>query len=183
MKKPTVNENKTSNISILLISILSLLLGCILIVADNEFLNTINYALVSLFAIVGVIQIINFLIKKDYQTNNYTNIIFGSIFIWLALFLYVYYSTLVIFLPIMISLYAFILGTITLIHFFTKKDLNKVIQIMIIIVSYIIGIVLLLQPGYSVSLYQKIIGIYLIIASFPELLMYKAQRKNINQSN
>ena len=55
---------KEANLNLLLTSFLSLVLGISLIVATEELLVSVNYILVCIFAIIGVVQIITFFMKK-----------------------------------------------------------------------------------------------------------------------
>ena len=55
---------KEANLNLLLTIFLSLVLGISLIVATEELLVSVNYILVCIFAIIGVVQIITFFMKK-----------------------------------------------------------------------------------------------------------------------
>lgn len=166
---------KESNLSLILTSILSLILGIVLIVATEELLVSINYVLVCLFAIIGVIQIISFLTSREYRNNNYSSLILGTIFIWLSLFIYVYYTMLIIILPVIFSLYAFIMGVVLLIKFFSRKEKRYLI---LSICSFIIGLVLIFRPELSIYTYFKITGIYVILVSFLYFTEFLKEQKN-----
>ncbi len=183
MKKTTVKKEKSNKLSMILSFILTLTIGCLLLVATDDFLVTVNYAIVCVFAIIGVIQVLNFLLSKDYEQEYYTNIIMGTIFLWLALFLYTYYSMLVAILPIIISLYAFILGTISLIKYFSSPKPKIKAYLIISIISYLIGVILILEPWYSVKLYLKIMGTYVVISAFTYLFNYLQLKKPISDKN
>ncbi len=166
---------KESSLSLILTSILSLILGIVLIVATEELLVSINYVLVCLFAIIGVIQVISFLTSKGYRTNNYNSLILGTIFIWLSLFIYVYYTMLIIILPVIFSLYAFIMGVLLLIKFFTKKDKKYII---LSLLSFLLGIILIFRPELSIYTYFKITGTYVILVAIFYFLEYLKELKN-----
>ena len=156
-----VKEKKVGGFSFLLAFILSIAIGCVLLFATDSFLLTINYLLVSIFAIIGVIEIISFLVSKSYKYDNYFNLIIGVVSIWLALFIYVYYTILLVFLPIMFSLYAFVMGTITLVKFFRDKEIkNNWFYLIISLVSYLIGILLLFKPIFSIDIYLLVTIFY-----------------------
>ena len=70
-------DKKIGSFSFLLAFILSVAIGCMLLFATDSFLLTINYLLVSIFAIIGVIEIITFLVSKSYKYDNYFNLIIG----------------------------------------------------------------------------------------------------------
>ena len=116
--------------------IISLALGILLTFTTETFLSTVNYGLVSIFLIIGVIEIISFLINK-----NNSDVILGTICIWISLFLYAYYAALIVMIPVVLSLYAVILGIFALLKYIDKK--GKFYLIMSLF-SFIIGIIMLI---------------------------------------
>ena len=166
---------KESNLSLLLTSFLSLILGIVLIIATENLLVSVNYVLVCIFAIIGVIQIINFFITKQYKDNIYNSLVLGTIFIWLAIFIYVYYTMIIIILPIIFSLYSFIMGIILIIKYFNLKNITKEKNkhyLVLSIISFIIGLFLIFRPELSVYTYFKITGVYVIIVGISYFIEY-----------
>lgn len=164
-----------SKLSLLLTSFLSLVLGITLIVSTEDLLISINYVLVCIFAIVGVIQIIGFFISKQYKKNIYNQLILGSIFLWLALFIYIYYTMLIIILPIIFSLYSIIMGIILMIKYFNIKEITKEKYkryLILSILSFVLGVVLILKPMLSVYTYFKITGVYIILVAISYFIEY-----------
>lgn len=155
--------------------VLSIIFGILLVFATETFLVTINYVLVSIFLILGVVQLISFFMNKSYKHEIYNNLIVGIICIWSALFIYVYYGSLIFLLPVILSLYAFVVGAITL----TKFLKNKMIPYIIIsILSFIIGVLLLFKPALTVTLYLQITGVYIIITSLVYLFEFFQIKKH-----
>ena len=170
-----------SKLSLLLTSLLSLILGISLIVATEELLVSVNYILVCLFAIIGVIQIITFFINKSYKENQYSSLILGTIFIWLSIFIYVYYTMIIIILPIIFSLYSVIMGVILIIKYFNIKNIvgEKYKRYLFLsIISFLIGLFLIFRPQLTVFTYFKITGIYVIFISIAYFLEYINTIKN-----
>ena len=99
--------NNENNLSRILVSILYFVLGVILIAATKELIKTFNYILVSICAIIGVLQIISFFLNKKYKDNNYSDLLIAVVFIWVSLILYVYYGFMINILPILFSLYLY----------------------------------------------------------------------------
>lgn len=164
-----------SNLSLLLTSFLSLVLGISLIVATEDLLVSVNYVLVCIFAIIGVVQILTFFINKSYKHNLYNSLILGTIFIWLSLFIYVYYTMIIIILPIIFSLYSIIMAVILLIKYFNIKNFTNIKYkryIILSILSIIIGLVLMFRPQLTVYTYFKITGVYVILVSIAYFLEY-----------
>lgn len=153
--------------TLLVVFLLTIVLGLILVIETVDFLETINYVLVSIFAIIGVLEIIGYIFSKGYKEQEYFGLIMGVVFLWLAILFYLYYTTIILFLPIALSLYAFIIGTITLIKFIQDKNLLYVITS---ILSFIMGIMLMFMPWFTLSIYIKIAGVYMVYTSIVYLL-------------
>ena len=176
---------KDSKLNLILTSFLSLVLGITLTVSTEELLISVNYVLVCIFAITGLIQILNFLINKKYRNNDYTGLLLGTVFIWLAIFIYIYYTMIIIILPIILSLYSVIMGVILLIKYFNIKSATKTNYkryLLLSFISFILSIILITRPRFTIYTYFKITGIYIIfiaIANLFEGITLKGE-KNIN---
>ena len=60
---------KEKDLSNILVCALYFILGVILIAATNELIKTFNYILVSISAIIGVLQIISFILGKNKKND------------------------------------------------------------------------------------------------------------------
>lgn len=172
---------KEYNLSILLTSILYLILGIVFIAATEQLLKTFNYILVCLCAVIGVIQIINFFVSKKYKENNFSNLLIAVIFIWVSLILYVYYGFMINILPILFSLYLFVMSCEMIIKFINSKDIvniNRKKYLILSVISLIIGLLLIFNPGAVIYIYLKVTGIYLIIVASLYFLDFKKEIKN-----
>lgn len=168
-------KKEESNLSLLLTSFLSLVLGISLIIATEDLLVSVNYILVCIFTIIGVIQIISFFVNKNYKYNLYNKLILGTIFIWLAIFIYVYYTMIIIILPIIFSLYSVIMAVVLLIKYFNLKNETKIKYkryIILSIISFVIGFFLIFRPKLSVYTYFKITGVYVIFIAISYFLEF-----------
>ena len=141
----------------IIISIIYFLLSLSLIIFDDKMLSNYNYILVILFALIGVIKLIN---KK-----NINDIIIALVSIWSALFIYIYYyqTIMILFLPICLSIYALMFGLISL------KEKNK----LNFILSIIISIILIIKPFLDIIIYIKIFGVYLLVMNIYRFLKNK----------
>lgn len=172
-------KNKERDSSIILMGLLSFLLGALLISATEDLITTFNYLLVCIFAIVGAVEIISFFVNKDYLTNYYNNLLIGCTFIWLALILYKYYMVIINILPILFSLYLFIMGAVLVIKYNTIKTTLKVkhkVYIVMAILALVVGILLIFEPAWSVYVYLKMTGAYIVLLS---MLFFYEFFKNI----
>jgi uncharacterized membrane protein HdeD (DUF308 family) len=174
---------RESSLNLFLVSILSLVLGIILIVATDNILTVFNYIFVCIFGIIGIIQLISFIIGTGYKYDDYSNLIMGIVFIWLALIMYVYYMMIINILPIIFSLYLFIMGSLLVIRYFKEKNIINIKHIRYLIVgiiSIIIGILLIFEPSLGVYTYLKITGANIIVIS---LLFFFEFINNIRKNN
>ena len=156
--------------------IITLLFGLILIFQTQEFLLTINYVIVTIFAIVGVIQIISYVFSKEYKSNSYYGLIIGVTCIWIALAFYQYYEVIIVFLPIVLSLYAFIIAALSIIKFIQNKNVGYLV---ISIISFILGIMFMFTPFFTIDVYFKVSGIYIVITS----ILYMLEFRKIGKEN
>ena len=130
-----------SKLSLLLTSFLLLVLGITLIIATEELLISVNYVLVCIFAIIGVIQIISFFFNRGSNRDMYGQLLLGTVFIWVAIFIYIYYTMIIIILPIIFSLYSTIMGVILLVKYlFLLFLLSKGNLIILFFISLLIGV-------------------------------------------
>jgi len=154
----------------------SLILGILLIFSTEELFETLNYVMVSIFAIIGVVEILHYLFSKKENTNG---LFLGIVAIWLSLFTYHYYTIFIIVLPIILSLYAFILGANYLHQSCNSKHIKDIIPM---IISFLIGVFLIFRPWLSTMIYFKITGIYIIlitIFSIVDSIIIKNKLKKI----
>ena len=165
--------------NVMLTFILALLFGLILIFQTQEFLLTINYVIVTIFAIVGVIQIISYIFSKGYEKNEYYGIIMGITCIWIAITFYQYYEAIIVFLPIVLSLYTFIMAALSLIKFIQNKNIGYLI---ISLISFILGIMLIFIPFFTVDIYFKISGLYIVITSILYMLEFRKIDKAVKRN-
>lgn len=161
-------KNDNGIVANILVSILYFVLGVVFIAATDELIKTFNYILVCICAILGVIQLIQFFIGKKYKDNNYTDLLIGIVFIWVSLILYVYYGFMINILPILFSLYLFVMASWMFIRYFDLKDNIKVKRIKYLIlalIAVVVGLLLIFNPGSMIFVYLKVTGIYLVIVA------------------
>ena len=139
-----------TNLSRVIVCALYFILGIVLIAATNELIKTFNYILVSICAIIGVLQIINFLITKKYKENDYNDLLIAVIFIWVSLILYVYYGFMLNILPILFSLYLFVMSIDMLSKYINLKNPKNLV---LCILAIILGLLLIFNPGSVILTY------------------------------
>lgn len=148
--------------------ILYFVLGIVFIAATDELLKTFNYILVCICAVIGVVQILSFFLEKDYQKNNYTNLLIGVVFIWVSLVLYIYYGFMINILPILFSLYLFVMAIemwVRYVHLKEFVNIRRGKYLFLGFVAIVVGLLLIFNPGGVILTYLKVTGVYLILVS------------------
>lgn len=159
---------KNFSLSTVLMGILYFVLGIVFIAATDELLKTFNYILVCICAVIGVIQILSFFLEKDYKKNNYTDLLIGVVFIWVSLVLYVYYGFMINILPILFSLYLFVMAIEMWVRYVNLKEVVSIRRgkyLLLGFVAIVVGLLLIFNPGGVILTYLKVTGVYLILVS------------------
>ena len=172
-------EKKDRDYSTLLLGLLCFVLGGLLICATEDLITTFNYILVCIFAIVGGIELISFFTHKDYLNNYYNKLLMGCSFIWLALIFYKYYMAIINILPILFSFLLFVMIAVLFMKYNTVKNVMGVkykIYLYMAVLALVVGIFLIFEPLWSVYIYLKITGVYIIMLS---MLFFYEFFKNI----
>ena len=166
---------KEDGLSGILVGLLYFVLGVVFLAATSELIKTFNYVLVSICAIIGVIQLIQFFINKKYKDGNYTDLLLSVVFIWVSLILYVYYGFMINILPILFSLYLFVMACDMFVKYLNMKEevsINRKKYLILCLVAVIIALLLIFNPGSSIFVYLKITGIYLVVVSVLHFVDY-----------
>lgn len=159
---------RESGFSVVLVGVLYFVLGIVFLAATEELIKTFNYVLVSICAIIGVIQMIQFFFKKKYKDNNYTEMLMAVVFIWVSLILYVYYGFMINILPILFSLYLFVMACDMIVKYIGLKEVVNVKRekyLVLAIIAVLVGLLLIFNPGSVIYTYLKITGVYLVVVA------------------
>lgn len=159
---------KESGFSEILVGILYFILGIVFLAATEELIKTFNYILVCICAIIGVIQLIQFVVNKKYRDHNYTDLLMAVVFIWVSLILYVYYGFMINILPILFSLYLFVMACDMLMKYINLKDVVNVKRgkyLLLFFSAILVGLLLIFNPGSVIYTYLKITGVYLVLVA------------------
>ena len=162
------NKKKNYNVSEGFYYILGLVLALVLIFATDELLSTVNYLFVVIFSIIAVIRVINFVMDKEYLKKDYSGIVMG---LWLALFTFKYGQFLFLeLLPVLVSLLLFFMGISSLIKYFDRRVTANMI---VSIISIILGIILIFVSKNVMYIFFKIIGVYIFVMVILDFINYK----------
>lgn len=168
IEKTEDKPNKIFNISEGFYYLLGIVFGIILILATQEFLSTINYLFVVIFAVIAVIKIISFVMDKDYERRNYSDLVMAVMSTWIAMFIFKYGSFLFLeLLPALVSLLLFVMAISSLIKYFSlRRNGNLVVGI----ASFLFGVLLIFLPGSVMDVFFKITGGYLLLIMILDLI-------------
>lgn len=156
--------------------LIGIVLGIVLIFATSEFLNTINYLFVVIFAIISVVQIISFIMDKGYLNRDYSSLVIGVMCSWTAIFVYKYGDFLFMeMLPVMVSLLLFIMGTSSITKYLDRGVKGNLI---ISIISIFFGIFLIFVPKSIMYILFKVVGVYIIVMIILDFIDYKKNGKS-----
>lgn len=166
-----INNTSKKRVSEGFYYILAIVLSLVLIFSTEELLSAINYLFVVIFAITSVVLIINFVMNKDYLIRSYSNMIGGIVFGWLALFIFKYGSFLFLeILPVLLSLLLFLMGVSSIVKYF---DFNRYGNLIVAIISLVLGIALIFIPRSIMYLFFKVVGVYILIMVVLDYIDYK----------
>lgn len=166
---------KDDGFSRILVSVLYFMLGIVFIAATDELIRTFNYILVCICAIIGVIQLIQFFVSKKYRDNNYTDLLMAVVFIWVSLILYVYYGFMINILPILFSLYLFVMASDMLVRYFNLGNITNIKRgkyLILSLIAILVGLLLIFNPGSVIMTYLKVTGVYLIMVAILYFMDY-----------
>lgn len=164
-------NKKVHNVSEGFYYLLGIVMGIILMFATEELLSTVNYLFVVIFAVIAVIKIISFVMEKDYEKKNYSDMIMGTMSTWIAIFVFKYGQFLFLeMLPVLVSLLLFTMGISSLTKYFNLKRKGNLV---VGIVSLLLGVFLMILPGSVMYIFFKVTGVYLLITIILDFIDYK----------
>ena len=165
----------SSGVSEVFYYLLGLVIGIVLIFATEELLSTINYLFVVIFAIIAVVQLISFIMEKDYIKRNYSSLIVGIMCVWIAMFVFKYGDFLFLeMLPVLVSLLLFIMATSSITKYFDRKITGNLV---VSIISIVLGILLIFVPKSVMYILFKVVGVYIIIMIILDFIDYMKNNK------
>ena len=167
------NVNDTINDG--LYYLIGVVISMVLIFATREFLSSINYLFVIILAVIAVIQMVNFVMDREYEKRNYSGMVIGIMSIWMAMFVFKYGDFLFLeMLPVLVSLLLFIVATNSFTKYFDRRLTGNLV---ISIISLVLGVLLIFVPKSVMYILFKITGVYMLIMILVDFIDYKNSRK------
>lgn len=170
MENFSVNIKKM-NITSIIFSILFLIVGILLLCRPGDALNIVSYSLGGMLIIWGVIQMIQFFVKKNSQ--NYFDIsfvvgIFVSIFGVIILLKPRIISDII---PLMLGIWMIINGVTKLAFSLTINKKSKSLSTIIIAIAIVVvGLLLVINPFAGAAILTQLIGVTMIVYSILDLV-------------
>lgn len=178
VKLERIETKKKNYVSESFYYLLGIVLSIILIFATKEFLSTINYLFVIAFAVISVVQIIDFIMDKEYEKKNYSGLMVSIICIWLAIFVFKYGSFIFLeMLPVLVSLVLYMMSISSFIKYFDRKINGNLI---VGIISFVLGTLLMVMPGNVIYILFKITGTYVLVMIILDFIDYKKKKDDKN---
>ena len=175
LEKINTGNNNRASVSDGFYYLIGTVLSLVLIFATSEFLSTINYLFVVIFVIIGIIQMINFIMDKEYLDRNYSGMIIFVMSMWMAMFIFKYGDFLFLeMLPVLVSFLLFVIATSSFTKYFDRKLTGNLV---ISIISLLVGVLLIFIPKSVVYILFKITGVYMFIMIILDLIDYKKRNK------
>ena len=170
MENFSVNIKKM-NITSIIFSILFLIVGILLLCRPGDALNIVSYSLGGMLIIWGVIQMIQFFVKKNSQ--NYFDIsfvvgIFVSIF---GVIILLKPRIIADIIPLMLGIWMIINGVTKLAFSLTINKKSKSLSTIIIAIAIVVvGLLLVINPFAGAEILTQLIGVTMIVYSILDLV-------------
>lgn len=176
VKLEKIEYKNKKNLSDSFYYLLGIVLSLVLIFSTEEFLSSINYLFVIIFSVIGVVKLINFFMDKEYIGRNYNGLMTSIMCLWLAMFIFKYGNF--IFLQMLPVLVSFVLFMMAISSFTKYFDFRITGNLIVSIVSLLLGISLMIFSGSFAYMLFKIVGIYILIMVILDLIDYN-KKKNL----
>ncbi len=168
IEKKEEKTRKIFNISEGFYYLIGIVFGIILIFATEDFLSTVKYLFVVIFSVIAVIKIISFVMNKEYERRNYSDLVMAVMSVWIAMFVFKYGKFLFLeLLPALASLLLFVMSISSLTKYFSLKRKGNLIMG---IISLLLGVLLIFLPGNIMNICFKVTGTYLLLTMILDLI-------------
>ena len=165
-------------------SLLTLILGLVLLIAPAESLKFITF-IIALFAILmGIFQLIEYLKMPRENKIMSLSMILGIFFLAVGIFLILNLESLVKFITLMIGIFIAIKSVFKIQFALNLRELSDKWKYNLVVglIGMTLGVLLIFNPFGSAVLFLKIIGLVLAISSIIELVEAGAIMKTLDDA-
>lgn len=153
-------------------SVLTLILGLVLLIAPDASLKFITF-IIALFAILmGIFQLVEYLRMPRENKIMSLSLILGIIFLAVGIFLMLNLTALVTFITLMMGIFVAVKSVFKIQFAFNLRELSDKWKYNLVVglVGMTLGVLLIFNPFGSAATFLRIIGLVLAISSIIELI-------------
>lgn len=158
--------------SMLISTIITLVLGIVLIFEPSGSIKVITAIIAILFMLIGAFQLFDYIRQSREEKMMSLSLILGIILFGIGIFLFINLDSLVKFVTTLIGVTICIKSLFKLQFALNIRDISDkwFYNLIVGIVGMILGIVLLVNPFDSAVLFLRIVGVLLVLGSIVELV-------------
>lgn len=170
--------------SMLVSTIITLVLGIVLIFKPGESLKIITGIIACFFLLIGIVQFVDYFKQNKMEKMTSYSLILGIILCGIGIFLFINIDSLVNFITTIIGLSLIVKSLFKLQFAFNIKDIsNKWFYNLIIgLLGMALGILLIFNPFKSAEMFLRIVGGLLVIGSIIEIVETNMVIKTIDDA-
>lgn len=161
--------------SIVVSSLLYVLIGVLLIIFPGLLLKYSIYVMSAVLAIVGIISVISFFVKKIGDEKN-NGLFTGLIALFIAFFVYWYQGMIKDIIPLVLGFVIVVSGVLTLQDAVNTMRIKSMSWIPLLVTSLVkigIGLFAVLYPDNTADLILRIIGVGFILSGLSDFVITK----------
>lgn len=161
--------------SIVVSSLLYVLIGVLLIIFPGLLLKYSIYVMSAVLAIVGIISVISFFVKKIGDEKN-NGLFTGLIALFIAFFVYWYQGMIKDLIPLVLGFVIVVSGVLTLQDAVNTMRIKSMSWIPLLVTSLVkigIGLFAVLYPDNTADLILRIIGVGFILSGLSDFVITK----------
>lgn len=161
--------------SILITSLLYVVIGMFLIIFPGILLDYSIFVLAAVLALLGVISVISFFVKKIGDENN-NGLFIGLIALFVAFFVYWYRGMIQDLIPLVLGFVIVISGILTIqdaVNAIRIKSISWIALLITALVKVGIGMFAVMYPNNTADLILRIIGIGFVLSGISDFVVSK----------
>lgn len=158
--------------SMLISTVITLVLGIVLLIEPSGSIQVLTAIVAILSMLIGGLQIIEYIRQKREEKMMSLSLALGVILLSVGIYLMFNLKSLVIFFTNIIGIAICIKALFKIQYAFNVKGLSNkwTYNLIVGVVSMILGIILICNPFKSAELFLRIIGVLLLISSIAEIV-------------
>ncbi|MCH5167065.1 MAG: DUF308 domain-containing protein [Erysipelotrichales bacterium] len=158
--------------NMLVSTVVTLVLGIVLAFEPSGSIKVITGLIATLFLLIGILQLIDYLKQSKLEKMMSLSLILGLVLSGIGVFLFLNIESLVNFITTIIGVSILVKSLFKLQFAFNLKGISEkwFYNLIVGILGSILGIVLLINPFESATIFLRIVGILLALGSILELI-------------